>query len=50
LSKSKEDRFPNIRISNFGQMDEQFYRGARPKAEDLKSARSAGNQDCHRFN
>lgn len=23
--------FPNITISNFGQMDERFYRGARPK-------------------
>lgn len=28
-SPSKE--FPNITISNFGQMDERFYRGARPK-------------------
>ncbi len=23
--------FPNIKISNFGQMDERYYRGARPK-------------------
>ena len=23
--------FPGIKISNFGQMDERFYRGARPQ-------------------
>jgi protein tyrosine/serine phosphatase len=34
--------FPNIKISNFGQMDERFYRGARPKAEDLKSLAALG--------
>ncbi|MGH9875032.1 MAG: fused DSP-PTPase phosphatase/NAD kinase-like protein [Pyrinomonadaceae bacterium] len=26
--------FPSIKISNFGQMDENFYRGARPKDKD----------------
>jgi protein tyrosine/serine phosphatase len=34
--------FPNIKISNFGQMDEQFYRGSRPKSEDLKSLAALG--------
>lgn len=34
--------FPNIKISNFGQMDERFYRGSRPKADDLKSLQALG--------
>lgn len=42
LAKSKEDKFPNIKISNFGQMDEQFYRGARPKPEEFKSLAALG--------
>lgn len=42
LAKSKDDKFPNIKISNFGQMDEQFYRGARPKPEDLQSLAALG--------
>ena len=29
-------QFPNVKIKNFGQMDERFYRGARPKDEDYK--------------
>lgn len=28
---SPKRNFPNINISNFGQMDQRFYRGARPK-------------------
>jgi protein tyrosine/serine phosphatase len=42
LAKSKEGKFSNIKISNFGQLDEQFYRGARPKPEDLKSLAALG--------
>jgi tyrosine-protein phosphatase SIW14 len=42
LAKSKEGKFPGINISNFGQLDEQFYRGARPKAEDFKSLVALG--------
>ncbi len=41
-AKSKDDKFPNIKISNFGQMDENFYRGARPKAEDMKGLAALG--------
>jgi PAS domain S-box-containing protein len=37
-------KFPNIKISNFGQMDELFYRGARPKAKDLPSLKALGIQ------
>jgi protein tyrosine/serine phosphatase len=36
--------FPSIKISNFGQMDERFFRGSRPKAEDLKSLQALGIQ------
>jgi protein tyrosine/serine phosphatase len=42
LAESKEDKFPTIKISNFGQLDELFYRGARPKPEDLKSLAALG--------
>ena len=42
FAKKHEDSFPNIKISNFGQMDENFYRGARPKAEDLRSLAALG--------
>ena len=34
--------FSNIKIKNFGQMDERFYRGARPKEEDLKALAALG--------
>jgi len=42
FAKSNEGSFPNIKISNFGQMDENFYRGARPKPEDFKSLAALG--------
>lgn len=34
--------FPSIKIDNFGQLDEHFYRGARPKAEDLRNLAALG--------
>ena len=34
LGKSKNSKFPNINIKNFGQMDERFYRGSRPDDGD----------------
>src|SRR6266576_5899702 len=42
LAKGKESGFPDIKIKNFGQMDQSFYRGARPKAEDYKSLAALG--------
>ena len=42
FAKGKESSFPNIKIKNFGQMDERFYRGARPKAEDYKALAALG--------
>jgi protein tyrosine phosphatase (PTP) superfamily phosphohydrolase (DUF442 family) len=34
--------FPNVKIGNFGQMDERFYRGAQPKEEDYKVLAAMG--------
>lgn len=34
--------FPDIKIDNFGQMDDQFYRGSRPKPEDFKKLAALG--------
>ena len=42
FGKGKDSSFPNIKIKNFGQMDERFYRGARPKAEDFKALAALG--------
>src|SRR5882724_11256525 len=42
FAKPKDTNFPNIKIDNFGQMDEQFYRGARPKSEDFKNLAALG--------
>lgn len=42
FAKEKKGSFPNIKISNFGQMDDHFYRGARPKPEDLQNLAALG--------
>jgi protein tyrosine/serine phosphatase len=42
FAKPNTSSFPNIKISNFGQMDENFYRGARPKSEDFKDLAALG--------
>jgi len=34
--------FSNIKISNFGQMDERFYRGARPSERDFANLKALG--------
>ena len=34
--------FPNIKIGNFGQMDEHYYRGAQPLPDDYKSLAALG--------
>ena len=38
----KNDRFPDVKISNFGQMDERFYRGARPGKNDYQALAALG--------
>lgn len=39
---SQQATFSNIKIKNFGQMDERFYRGAQPKEEDYKDLAALG--------
>jgi protein tyrosine/serine phosphatase len=40
--KHSNSKFPNIRIKNFGQMDDRFYRGARPEEQDYKALAELG--------
>jgi len=42
FSQEKQKSSNDVRIKNFGQMDERFYRGARPKDQDLKALASIG--------
>jgi protein tyrosine/serine phosphatase len=42
FAKGKENSFPNVKIKNFGQMDDRFYRGSRPKDEDYKALAALG--------
>ena len=34
--------FPGVKIKNFGQMDDRFYRGAQPEMDDYKSLKELG--------
>ena len=40
--KSKNEKFPNIKIKNFGQMDERFFRGERPDEGDYAALAALG--------
>ena len=40
--KSKNEKFPNVKIKNFGQMNERFFRGGRPKDEDYPALAALG--------
>ncbi len=42
FAKKHDDSFPNIKISNFGQMDDRFYRGARPDEKDYPALAALG--------
>jgi protein tyrosine/serine phosphatase len=42
FAKGNGSNFPNIKISNFGQMDERFYRGARPNDKDYPALAALG--------
>ena len=45
IGKTHSDgKFSTIKISNFGQMDERFYRGARPKEKDFATLKALGIQ------
>jgi protein tyrosine/serine phosphatase len=37
-----DNAFSNVKIRNFGQMDERFYRGAQPREEDYRDLASLG--------
>jgi len=39
---SQQADFSNIKIKNFGQMDERFYRGAQPKENDYRDLAALG--------
>ena len=39
---SQQADFSNVKIKNFGQMDERFYRGAQPKEKDYESLKALG--------
>jgi protein tyrosine/serine phosphatase len=41
-SFAQQNAFPQVKIKNFGQMDERFYRGAQPKKEDYKALAALG--------
>lgn len=42
FAKEKHSKFPNIKIKNFGQMDDRFFRGARPKDDDYRALAALG--------
>jgi protein tyrosine/serine phosphatase len=45
ISQAQEvstQKSPAVKIKNFGQMDERFYRGARPKLEEYKNLAAMG--------
>lgn len=44
FAKGKNDKFPNIKIKNFGQMDDRFFRGARPDEGDYQALAALGVQ------
>lgn len=42
FAKSKYTKFPDIKIKNFGQMDDRFFRGARPEDGDYQALAALG--------
>ncbi|HSE16441.1 MAG TPA: tyrosine-protein phosphatase [Pyrinomonadaceae bacterium] len=40
--KNKNVKFPNVKIKNFGQMDDRFFRGARPGENDYAALAALG--------
>lgn len=43
IGKTHSDsKFSSIKIGNFGQMDERFYRGGRPKEKDFSALKALG--------
>ena len=42
FAQAQPNAFPQVKIKNFGQMDERFYRGAQPKKEDYRALAALG--------
>lgn len=42
FSQTAPQTFQNVKIKNFGQMDERYYRGAQPQPEDYQSLKDLG--------
>jgi len=42
FAKGKNSQFPNVKIKNFGQMDDRFYRGGRPEDKDYQALAQLG--------
>jgi protein tyrosine/serine phosphatase len=42
FGKTKNVKFPDVRIKNFGQMDDRFFRGARPEDADYPALAALG--------
>ena len=42
FAKKADSKFPNVNVSNFGQMDARFYRGARPDKKDYPALAALG--------
>ena len=42
FAQTSPSSFPNVKIGNFGQMDERFYRGAQPLQDDYQSLKDLG--------
>mgnify|MGYP003288551354 CR=1 FL=1 len=40
--KGKNEKFPNVKIKNFGQMDDRFFRGGRPDDADYAALAELG--------
>src|SRR5215213_4409968 len=40
--KNKNIKFPTVKIKNFGQMDDRFFRGARPEENDYSALAALG--------
>jgi protein tyrosine/serine phosphatase len=41
-AQTAPSNFPNVKIRNFGQMDERFYRGAQPLQDDFQALKDLG--------
>jgi len=41
-SPDKKAKYPGVKISNFGQLDDRFFRGARPSEKDMVALKSIG--------